>query len=134
MHPLDISSDLETRLDAAGLAFLAEFYEIALGSSPADVEVLSELGHVYTRLGRLEDGLEVDHRLVRLVPGNPNVHYNLACSLALLRRDTEALDALEAAVGLGYADASFLESDSDLETLHQEPRFRLLVERLKSQA
>ncbi len=134
MRPLELPTDLEQRIHEAGLSFLAEFYEIELAAHPENVEVLAELGHVYTRLGRIEDGLAVDHRLVALAPENPNVHYNLACSLALLHRDAAALDALESAVALGYSDAAFLETDDDLVSLRHEPRFRALIERLKSGA
>lgn len=118
--------------EKAGLAFLAEFLEIALHHRPENVEALAELGHVYTRLGRLAEGLAVDRRLVHLIPENPTVHYNLACSLALCGEREAALDALEQAIGLGYADPAFLLQDRDLESLRAEPRFDALVRKLRA--
>jgi tetratricopeptide (TPR) repeat protein len=115
-----------------GLEFLAEFLETAIRHRPDNVEALAELGHVYTRLGRLGEGLGVDRLLVRLVPDNPTVHYNLACSLALSGAAKEALDALETAVQLGYADADFLVEDGDLESLRAHPRFAALLQKLAS--
>jgi Flp pilus assembly protein TadD len=109
---------------------MAEFLETAVRHRPDNVEALAELGHVYTRLGRLEEGLEVDRLLVSLVPDNPTVHYNLACSLALAGRPKDALDSLETAVGLGYSDAGFLLEDSDLTSLRAEPRFTDLVRKI----
>jgi hypothetical protein len=60
------------------------------------------------------------------------VHYNLACSLAILGEVGEALDALEEAVRLGYDDADFLQRDEDLANLREEARFRALVTRLEA--
>ena len=113
---------------------MAEFLETAIRHRPDNVEALAELGHVYTRLGRLKEGLEVDHLLVSLVPDNPTVHYNLACSLALAGHPTDALDSLETAVGLGYSDAGFLLEDADLTSLRSERRFTDLLKRIEETA
>jgi Flp pilus assembly protein TadD len=122
--------DEGSRLARRGLEFLAEFLEIARRHRPENVEALAELGHVYTRLGRYEDGLAVDRLLVGLVPDHPTVHYNLACSLALCGRAAEALDHLETAVRLGYRDGEHLARDEDLRSLRPEPRFRALLAEL----
>lgn len=127
-----LSPALRRRLSELGLDFLAEFLEIEVERHPENLAALSELGHVYTRQGRHERGLGIDRRLVRLAPENPTVHYNLACSLALLDRAAEALDALEHAIGLGYDDPMFMLQDEDLEALRGEERFRDLVRRLES--
>jgi Flp pilus assembly protein TadD len=121
---------LQTRLEDLGLAFLGDFLEQVTQRQPANVEALAELGHVYTRQGRIEEGLNVDRKLVRLVPDNPTVHYNLACSLAILERRDDALDALEQAIELGYADADFMGEDPDLSNLRDETRFSELIRRL----
>ncbi|MCC7013514.1 MAG: hypothetical protein IT454_13200 [Planctomycetes bacterium] len=115
-----------------GWTFLAEFFEIARRRRPSDVEALAELGSAYTRLGRYREGLEVDRTLAALVPTNPTVHYNLACSLALCGQAEAALDALERATALGYTDHAHLETDLDLESLRSHARFRELLERLKA--
>jgi cytochrome c-type biogenesis protein CcmH/NrfG len=120
------------RLDRVGLEFLADFLEIARRQHPENLEALAELGHVYTRLGRFRDGLDVDRLLVHLVPDNPTAHYNLACSHALCGEAEPALAALEAAVRLGYDDAAHLDEDDDLASLRAEPRFQALVARLRA--
>jgi Flp pilus assembly protein TadD len=127
---LGLSPELQERLDRIGLEFLAEILGKATARHPDQLEPLAELATTLTRLGRLEEGLAVDERLVRLVPDDPTVHYNLACSLALLGRKQIALDALERALGLGYSDGAHLTVDPDLDGLRDEPRFRALVERL----
>lgn len=122
------------RLERLGNEFLARFLEVDLARHPDNLDALAELGHAYTRLGRLEEGLAVDERLVRLTPENPAAHYNMACSLALLERPVEALDALERAVERGYDDAPFLLADDDLASLRAQARFRALVARLEARA
>lgn len=117
-----------------GDEFLIQFYEAELGRYPRNIEALAELGQVLTRLGHYDRGLEVDRQLVRLVPDNPTVHYNLACSLARVTRPDEALDALEWAVELGYADGSYMRADEDLASLRDEERFRVLLRRLEAAA
>lgn len=126
-----LSERARTRLHDCGLQFLASFLAVETGRNPHNVEALAELGHALTRLGRFEEGLEVDRRLVELAPDNSTVHYNLACSLALLNRPHEALDALERASELGYDDAEHLVADDDLVNLRGEPRFEELVRRLR---
>ena len=111
-----------------GLDFMARFLETALERRPGWTEALAELGHVYTQQGRLAEGLRVDEELVALFPENPTVHYNLACSLALLDEKERALDALERAVEFGYRDASFMSADKDLAKLTGLVRFERLVE------
>lgn len=131
MDPFPVSAPLRQRLDLLGQEFLAEFLGLEVDRRPDNVDALAELGNVLTRLGRLEEGLDVDQRLARLAPDNPTVHYNLGCSLALLARNDEALGALEHAVELGYDDAQLLADDEDLENLRGDPRFLALLRKLR---
>ncbi len=111
----------------ADARFETVFFETVLRNNPSDTWVLEILGGLYTREGRIMDGLRVDRRLVRLQPLNPTAHYNLACSLALLKRPADALRTLRQAVALGYSDLEFMAEDPDLETLRKLPEFRRLL-------
>jgi len=106
---------------------MARILEIELRRHPDNVDALIELGQVYTQQGRYTDGLMVDQQLAEHLPDNPTVLYNLACSLALLSRTTEALDALECAIDVGYDDASFMLGDGDLDNVKHTERFQRLV-------
>jgi tetratricopeptide (TPR) repeat protein len=108
------------------------FYEAVLRRDPRYAEVMEILGGLYTKTGRVADGLRMDRRLVRLQPDNATAHYNLACSLALCRRKSDALRALRRAVELGYRDFEWMSKDPDLEILQPQPQFRELLEQLKS--
>ena len=113
------------------MRFLADILEIEVRQHPDNLAAMAELGHVYTHQGRFQEGLEVDRRLARLVPSDPTVQYNLACSLALVGRVEDALLTLEKAVELGYDNPDFMERDEDLARLREEPRFRLLLRDLR---
>jgi len=127
LRPFSPSSALRRRAERLGDEFLAEVLGYAVIRRPEDVHALSELGHVLTRLGRFEEGLGIDRRLGRLLPEDPTVHYNLACSLALLGREEEALDALEQSIDLGYRDVEHMLEDPDLLRLRPLARFRDLA-------
>ena len=133
-EPLALSPEFSAQADRLGAEFLVAFLEVETKRHPENVEALAELGHVYTREGRHEDGLKVDRMLVRLLPADPTVHYNLACSLALSGKPDDALDALERAVQLGYSDPDFMLGDDDLASLHGEVRFTAIVDALVQQA
>lgn len=114
--------------------FDIRFFESVLRRRPGYVEVVEILGGLYTRQGRIADGLRMDRRLVRLQPGNATAHYNLACSLALSKRKTDALQALRQAIQLGYSDFDWMLQDPDLELLKEHPEFQRLLAQLKPQS
>ena len=106
------------------LAFEIDFFEQLVTRYPKFVEPLQQLGEAYTRAGRYTDGLTVDRRLVKLRPRDPTAWYNLACSLSLLERLTEATRALKKSIALGYNDWSHLQRDPDLASLRRAPQFQ----------
>jgi len=80
------------------------------------------------RLGR--QTLEIRRR--RLGPSHPdtaNAKYDLACTLALSGRRTQALELLRDSIehGLNPESAKLIEKDSDFAPLHGDPRFAELV-------
>ncbi len=110
------------------------FFESVLRREPGYVDVVEILGGLYTRQGRIADGLKMDRKLVKLQPRNATAHYNLACSLALSSRKTDALRSLRQAVQFGYRDFDWMQQDPDLEKLKQHPEFRSLLAQLKAPA
>jgi tetratricopeptide (TPR) repeat protein len=114
--------------------FEIEFYEAVHRRCPDYTEVVGLLGGLYTRVGRIAEGLKMDRKLVRLEPDNATAHYNLACSLALCRRRPAALRSLRKAISLGYDDRDWMEQDPDLEILKNDPEFQQLLGALKPQS
>jgi tetratricopeptide (TPR) repeat protein len=107
------------------------FFESVLRRDPAYTDVIEILGGLYTKTGRIADGLKMDRKLVRLLPDNATAHYNLACSLALSKRRTAALQSLKDAIALGYDDFDWMSQDPDLEDLKTDPAFKRLLAKLK---
>jgi tetratricopeptide (TPR) repeat protein len=114
--------------------FEIEFFESVHRRCPDYLEVVGLLGGLYTRVGRIADGLKMDRKLVRLDPENPTAHYNLACSLALCRKRPDALRSLRKALALGYDDLDWMRQDPDLEILKDDPEFLQLLRQLKPQS
>ena len=110
--------------------FEIHFFESVLTRDPAYTDVIEILGGLYTKHGRVADGLRMDRKLVRLLPSDATAHYNLACSLALVKRKSEALRSLRQAVELGYRDFDWMQQDPDLEGLKNHPLFIALLDHL----
>ena len=110
------------------------FFESVLKRDPAYTDVIEILGGLYTKHGRVSDGLRMDRKLVRLLPSDATAHYNLACSLALVKRKAEALRSLRQAVELGYRDFDWMQQDPDLDGLKRDPAFQSLLRTLNPQS
>lgn len=111
----------------ADLSFEIAFCEAILRRDEENVDVLGMLAGFYTRVGRVDDGLALDQKLVALDPENPTSYYNLACSFALKARRNEAVDALREALKRGYEDFDWMLKDSDLKGLHAFEPFQELL-------
>jgi tetratricopeptide (TPR) repeat protein len=98
---------------------------------PGFVEALQVLGDAYTKRGKFDAGLEIDQKLSKLLPDDPMVLYNLACSYALTKRYEPAASALLRAIDLGYRDFKWLLKDPDLESLRRHPSFEKILAKLK---
>lgn len=110
------------------------FFEAVHRRCPRYTDVIELLGGLYTKTGRIADGLKMDRKLVRLQPKNATAHYNLACSLALSERPLDALAALRTAVVLGYTDYDWMRQDPDLKPIAHDPAFAVILREVKQAA
>ena len=117
-------------LELAGIRFQVGIFEEVLEADPGDVDALRYLAHAYNLIGRVEDGLATDRRLVELLPQDPRARYNLACACALADRPEEAIEVLEESVRLGFLDLQRMRSDPDLDSLRADPRYIEIEERM----
>ncbi len=128
------SSALVKASDQSQLDFEINFFGAILDRFPEYVDILRVHGNNLTLKGRYAEGLHIDKRLVQLRPSDPLVHYNLACSFALLKRTDLALKTLRRAIELGYCDFRYMREDRDLDTIRHDPRFRALLRECEKQA
>lgn len=110
------------------IEFEIQFFEKLVSENPNFVDALIPLAEAYTRKGLHKKGLAIDKRLVRLRKDDPYVYYNLACSYALLGEKDKAINSLSRSVRLGYDDVHHMKKDQDLRILHDDPRFKRLVD------
>lgn len=114
-----------------GEEFTIWFFEGILEKNPNYIECLMYLGNAYTTHGMYKKGLQMDLKLCRLKPEDPIIHYNLACSYALLEDIDAAFEVLEKAIALGYKDIYHLERDKDLTSLRGDNRYKKLIKKMK---
>jgi len=98
---------------------------------PGYIEALEELAEIELQLGRVAEALRLDERLRELQPTDPEVRYNLACSLSLNRHFEQAAAELSQALELGFKDVHSVQSDPDLADLRAHPAFRSIGARLR---
>jgi serine/threonine protein kinase len=98
--------------------------------NPEDTRALYLGGAALVIYGEKERGLEWARRAAQLDPESSGMLYQLACIYALAHEPGQALDCLERWEREGAVHKEWLLHDSDLNSLHDEPRFQALVDRL----
>jgi serine/threonine protein kinase/Tfp pilus assembly protein PilF len=93
---------------------------------PEDARARILLGGNYADLGRPDDALRELNLAVTLRANEASILYNAACVYCLLKKKTEAMDALRKAWEAGSKDAVWTRRDPDLVLLHGDPEFERL--------
>ncbi|MBI3469505.1 MAG: hypothetical protein HY000_41415 [Planctomycetes bacterium] len=115
------------RRQQSQLDFDIAFFDRVLARNPADVHILRRQAESLACKGEYVRALELDRRLVSLLPHDCVARYNLACSLALGEYRGEAIDQLRRALEQGYDDFEYLAHDTDLKNLREEPAYQALL-------
>ena len=77
-----------------------------------------------------EDNLARAERALALSPDDRGVLYNLACFYSIAGEKGTAIDCLEKAAAVGRVSREWVEHDSDLDPIRDEPRYRALLEKI----
>lgn len=112
-------------------AFERQFFSCILGRNGDHIDALRRMVEIFATAGEHEKALPLDFRLVRLLPQNCIVRYNLSCSLAMTGQIEAALDELQTAIHCGYSDVVHLQTDPDLDPLREHPRYREMIRRFR---
>jgi tetratricopeptide (TPR) repeat protein len=94
---------------------------------PEDVRARILLATNLAYFGETEESVRHVQTAVALRPNDGNTLYNAACTYGVLLRKREALDTLRRAISAGYGNLNWASKDSDLDCLHDDPEFRVLV-------
>ena len=95
--------------------------------NPGDARALILGAAAYAIIKDVDTASQFAARAIAVDPDDPMLLYNVACTYGLLGRTDDCLDALEQAVSKGWGDKSWLEHDSDLDSIRGEPRYLGLV-------
>lgn len=120
-----------SRREARELDVEIGFLEGLVRRDPAYTDALELLGDNYTTRGRIDDCLKVDEQLRALRPGDPNVRFNLACTLALAGQADRACAELDQALDLGFRDFGSVRREPDLAAARKHPDFKRIRERIR---
>ena len=101
-----------------------------LEMNPHDTRALYSCAQNLCCVGEYDKGYELAERALGQDEDEPVVLYNVACFYTHAGDVDKALDLLERAVDKGWGDKAWLETDSDLDSLRDLPRFQSILARI----
>jgi len=104
--------------------------ERRLEQHPEDTRALYLGADALLGLGDAARASEWAERVLAIAPDDPYVRYGLACLYSKMSEPSKALDHLEASLRAGFAHREWIDNDSDLDSIRNETRYRLLVDTL----
>ena len=98
-----------------------------LAVHPDDTRALYLGAGALVGIGERAEGLEWARRATARDPEDSSVAYNVACVYGLAGEKEAALETLEKALRDGWGNLAWIRHDTDLECLHDHPRWKELV-------
>ena len=102
-------------------------YEKYLATNPHDGQHWANYGFSLYSLQRYDDAIKAFEKQAELGVRPGTANYNIACSLALAGRKEKAIEALQRALASGFDQEALLFSDTDLDSLRDDARFKKLL-------
>lgn len=98
--------------------------------NPHDTRALYSGALNLYRVGEHDKAVGLAEQALRQDQDEPVVLYNVACFFVIQGDSDRAIELLEKAVEMGFGDRAWMENDSDLGPLHDDPRFKALLDRI----
>jgi tetratricopeptide (TPR) repeat protein len=95
----------------------------AAEAKPGRVEAWMGLGWCFKRLDRLDAAIDALRRGLAAFPGQPILHYNLACYHSLAGNVPAAIEHLTRAIAIDDRFRDLTGSESDFDAIRGDPRF-----------
>jgi serine/threonine protein kinase/Flp pilus assembly protein TadD len=101
-----------------------------LDLNPDDARALYLSANALIQLGERDQALEWAQRAYAIDSSDPSVLYNIACIYALGGMTNQAIDHLDQAVRNGFGHREWIDNDTDLDSLREDPRFQALRQKM----
>lgn len=108
-----------------------ELIEKHLAMNPHDTLALCRGANQLSTLGEADKARKMAENALARGDEEPLVLYNVACFYALNGNGERCIELLELAVTRGWGDRAWLETDSDLDLVRDDPRFRALLDTIE---
>jgi transcriptional regulator GlxA family with amidase domain len=105
-------------------------YRALIAANPGDAEAWLNLGRTLHTLKRYDEAIAAHLEAAKGEPQRANALFNLACAYALLGKRDEAIDTAAKAFDAGFKIRYYYESDSDLASVREDPRFKAILAKL----
>ncbi|MEP6711538.1 MAG: adenylate/guanylate cyclase domain-containing protein [Ferruginibacter sp.] len=99
--------------------------------NPSDIRALSLGATTLSDIGEKEEAFEWINKAIKINSRNASVLLNATCLYAKSGQIKQALDLLEKAVENGFGNKNWITHDPDYDSLRDEPRFKMLMNKLK---
>jgi serine/threonine protein kinase/Tfp pilus assembly protein PilF len=86
--------------------------------------------HAHYELDDHDTALEWCDKAMTLAPDDPATLYNAACLFSVMGEYDKCFECLEQAFDNGFANGEWMENDPDLEAIREDPRYKVLIDRL----
>jgi adenylate cyclase len=140
VNPADFQVPMFLAMAYASLGQKQEEMRVRLGAlgtlerhlklNPHDTRAIYFAAQNLYRIGERDKAVAMAEQAMQQGMNEPVVLYNVACFYTGMGDSERAIDLLEQAVEQGWGDRAWMENDSDLVALHDEPRFQALLSRL----
>ncbi len=107
-----------------------ELIERHIEMNPHDTRALCIGANQLSNVGEFERGERMVEDALLRGREEPLVLYNTACFFAVKGDADRSIELLESAVDKGWGDKAWLETDSDLDAVRDDPRFQALLDRI----
>ena len=107
------------------------YLESVIDNHKTGTWVLISKAYLSLLKGELIDGLEHVNNLERMGITDSEMKYRLVHFYVMLNDETKALNALEKAIDAGFFNYSYIESDPLTKLIHNNPRFKQIVDKSK---
>ena len=102
------------------------------------IEILQEhdatditMAYAYQSLGDQEQALATIAKCIEGTPDSAELYYNISGVYGRMGKTEQALDNLRIALEKGYKDLIYIENDTDLAALRDNPQYKALVQQYK---